>query len=289
MTSIALKNSYVNKLKKISIKCFSKNLHNAENAINYSHRYMSMVYEYLQKIKEELDSIDHDDINYFKVLSLFNVNKIYTNEIDYIITNAIYDDKNLIIKSKDNEYPEILEFTLALPYNFQNNYPIGIPISTVPNNYNFKYICPILDNNNLFLDIYLNSIDIKIYELNVNFTIVPDNLTIIKCNNAYGLFIKKKGDNLCIIHSYYNHSDFNNSNNIINIDNTVIYGNITNVCNESQVTNLEKYDKFSYFITFLQYSIDNSLNITFNEIDKISEYLYLCEINYNLLKTYKIY
>ena len=288
MTSISMKNSYANKLKKTSIKCLSRNLHNAENAINYSHRFMSMIYEYLEKMKEELDSIAHLDIQYIKLLSIFNVNKIYTNEIDYIVTNSIYDNKNLIIKSVNNEFATKLEFALALPYNFENNYPIGLPISSAKNEYNFKYICPILDCKILHLDIYLNPINIKEIQLTVSSEIVPEKLSLIKCQDGYGLFIKNENDKW-IIHSYYNHSDFELTKKIKSLDDEVTYGTIYTIEPSTNIANVSTYNKFSYFVTFLQYSIDKSLNITFNEIDKISEYLHLCEVNYKLLKTFKFY
>jgi len=288
MLSISAKDTYVNKLKKTSIKCFSKNLHNAENAINYSHRFMSMIYAYLEKMKEELDSLDYLDIQYIKLLSIFNVNKIYTNEIDYIVTNAIYDDKNLILKSTNTEHPTQLEFALALPYNYENNYPIGLPISSAKNDYNFNYICPVLDCKILNLDIYLNPIIIKEIYLTVTNETIPEKLSLINCENGYGLFIKKENNNW-IIHSYYNHSDFELNKEIKSLDEEISYGTINAITCTTDVADVSTYDKFSYYVTFLQYSIDKSLNTTFNEIDKISEYLHLCEINYKLLKTFKFY
>lgn len=287
------KNNYSNKLIKMSTKCISHNICNAENTINNSYKYLTIVHEYLQKIKEELDGLFKSNIPYSKLQSVLKIMNVYVKEIDYTISEAIYDDKNLIVSPND-EIKEI-QFLFALPYNYEQHYPIGVPLASSANNYIFKYTCPIIDSVVLGLDIVLSDILIKRKIIKIDSNTVPDKGTLLKCENGIGFLVDSDKeedvdiDNLWTIDVFYNHDSFTSNNEISNIDKTITYGNINSIENCEDIEDLENYQYISNIVCYLQYITDIAVNNVWNDIDKISNYLFLCEINSKLLRTFKIH
>lgn len=280
------KNYYSNKLIKMNTKCISHNICNAENTINNAYKYLTIIYEYLQQIKEELDGLFKSDVPYCKLQSVLKIMEIYVKEIDYIISEAIYDNKNLIVSPDDTD--KEIKFLFAFPYNYKHHYPIGVPMTSAVNNYIFTYICPIINSIVLGLDVVLYEFLIKKNIITVNSTIVPEKGTLVRSGSGVGVFIENT-ENVWTIDVFYNYDLFVADEEITNIDKDITYASITTI---EDVTNIMDYKNYTYLnviVCYLQYITDTAVKSVWDDIDKISYYLFICEINSKLLRTYSIY
>lgn len=273
---------YYNKLRKISYECINNNIINAKNTINKSYDYLTIIYNYTKKIKEDLDSLDKSNILYSQLISLFKIMTIYVNEIDYTIEQSIYDNKHVIVEP--NNITKEINFAFAFPYNYEMHYPIGLPISSVENNYLFTYKCPIINSEILLLDILTKELIIKKYIINVNSTQIPEKGNIVKINKVIGIFIENT-NNEWIIDIFYNSDLLETGNDIVNINNSTIYGSLDSIISNTEITNYNTYDYVSSIICYLQYISDLSNKYVWDYIDNVSYYLMICEINQKLLET----
>jgi hypothetical protein len=292
------KTFYSNKLLKMSSNCISFNINNAKNTINCSYNYLTIVYHYLQKIKEDLDSLNNSDILHFKLLGILKIMSIYVNEIDYVIKQAIYDDKQLIV-SPDSDKKQIT-FAFAFPYNYTANYPIGIPISSAANNFIFTYKCPIINSDILKLDIVTNPLIIFNVKLEINFIKNLEKKTLIKIGNTIGIYIDTI-NNESIINIFYNNNELEELQNldnindvddgkkivITNLDGDDMFGTIISINSIDEIENYREYKHISTICCYLQYVTDNAIKYVWDYIDKISYYLFVCEINTKLLSTFR--
>lgn len=274
---------YSNKLLKMSTNCINNNINNAENTINSTYNYLTIIYKYLQQIKEELDSLDKSNILYSKLLGILKIMSVYVTEIDYTIDQAIYDDKLLIV-SPDSTQKEIT-FAFAFPYNHTSNYPIGIPIASVVNNFIFKFVCPILNSQVLQLDIVTNPIVITKFSLDINLTQIPDTKTLVKIGSAIGIFIENT-DNIFTFDIFYKPETIINNTIITDLDGLITYGTITSIQNSAEIDNYTVYPHISIICSYLQYITDHAIKYTWDEIDNISYYLFICEINTKLIHSF---
>tara|TARA_Y100001954_G_C15818321_1_gene608647 strand:- start:3700 stop:4587 length:888 start_codon:yes stop_codon:yes gene_type:complete len=274
------KNYYSNKLLKMNVKCISHSLTDAENTINNSYKYLTIIHEYLQKIKEEIDGLFRSDIPFCKFIAIMKILKVYVKEVDYTISQSVYNDKFLIVSPSDEN--KELHFTFALPYNYKNKYPIGLPISSAINNFLFTYSCPVIDSIVLGLDFVLTDFLVKKYIIEVNSELTPNKNTIIRIGNSSGIFINKE-NNTWEVDIFYNYDSVIVDETITDLKNIVNYGTIQSITN---VTNIEgEYHNLEEITSYLQYITDIAVKYVWDHIDKISYYLYICEINNKLLKS----
>lgn len=273
---------YSNKLRKISYDCIHNNIINAENTINKSYEYLSIIYDYIKQIKEDLDSLDKSNILYSQLVSLLKIMTVYVTEIDYTIEQSIYDNKHVIVEP-DNINKEI-SFAFAFPYNYEIPYPIGVPIASAVNNYLFTYKCPIISSELLLLDILTKELIIKKYILTVTSTQIPEKGDIVKMNTVIGIFIENTDDEWTI-DIFFNSDLLETEVNIVNIDNSITYGSLTTITSNTEITNYNTYDHVSSIICYLQYITDLANKYVWDYIDNVSYYLMICETNEKLLET----
>ena len=239
---------YSTKLRRINYDCIYKNIINAQNTINKSYEYLTIIYNYINKIKEDLDSLDKSNILYSQLISLFKIMTIYVNEIDYTIEQSIYDNKHLIVEPS-NVNKEI-NFAFAFPYNYEMHYPLGLPISSAVNKYLFTYKCPIINSELLLLDILTKELIIKKYIITVTSTQIPKKGDIVKINTVIGIFIENT-NNEWIIDIFYNSDLLETGIDIVNIDNSTIYGSLDNIISNTEITNYNTYNHISSIICYL--------------------------------------
>lgn len=273
---------YSNKLRKLNYDCVYNNIINAENTINKSYEYLTIIYNYLKQIKEDLDSLDKSNILYSQLVSLLKIMTVYVSEIDYTIEQSIYDNKHVIV-GPSNVNKEI-NFAFSFPYNYETPYPIGVPIASVVNNYLFTYKCPILNSELLLLDILTKELIIKKYIITVTSTQNPTKGDIIKMNTVIGIFIENT-DNEWTVDIFFNFNLLETGVNIVNLDNSIIYGTLTNVISNTEITNYNIYGYVNSIICYLQYITDLANKYVWDHIDNISYYLIICETNQKLLET----
>ena len=277
---------YSNKLIKMNTKCVSYNLTDAENTINNAYKYLSLIHEYLQQIKEELDSLFKSDIPYCKFLSILKIINIYVKEIDYTISQAVYNDKYLIISPTD-EQTEI-KFSFSTPYNFKINYPIGVPIGSAKNDYIFSYKCPVITSEVLELDIVLSDLIIKKYTIDVSLINIPEKNTLVRIGRGVGIFIEQneQNQNIWTIDVFYNHDSIIENENITDLKKETTHGIITTINNNEDILDYDTYPNLSEIVCYLQFITDTGLDKVWNDIDKISYYLFVCDINNKLQKSF---
>jgi len=272
------------KLLKISNSCISTNIQNAENTINSSYQYLSIIYEYLEKIKEQLDGFSKGSVDYLILISLIDVIGVYVKEIDYTVSQSIYDKKYLIVPSTYSE--KTIKFPFGISYNFTDN-PIGLPISSAKNKPYFVYDCPIIDSSTLKLDFFFNPLQIQKVICSVTNTQIPPINKLVNINGSIGLFVKSNSEDEWEFDIFYNYVNLINDSSIIDFDTNILYGTILSINCNSLITPLSDYPNLITIIHYLQNITDTALKTVWNYIDVMNIYLYICNINTKLNDTHQ--
>lgn len=278
----SIESQFSTKLLKISNSCIKINIQNAENTINSSYHYLSIIYEYLEKIKEQLDGLSKGTIDYLILSSLIDVIGVYVKEIDYTVSQSIYDKKYLIIPST------YLEKTIKFPFGFSYNFtdsPVGLPISSAKNKPYFIYDCPIIDSSILKLDLFFKPLEIKKVICTVTNTQLPNINTLVNINGSIGLFINSHSDTEWEFDIFYNYDNLIDNTNIINFNTNSIYGTLLSINCSEPIIKLSDYPNLIIIIHYLQNITDTALKTVWNYIDIMNIYLYICTINSKLNNT----
>lgn len=280
----SVESQFSTKLLKMSNSCIDINIQNAENTINSCYHYLSIIYEYLEKIKEQLDGLSKGTVDYLILSSLIDVICVYVKEIDYTVSQSIYDKKYLIIPSTYSE--KTIKFPFGFSYNFTDT-PIGLPISSAKNQPYFIYDCPIIDSSTLKLDFFFTPLEIKKVICTVTNTQIPTTNTLLNINGSIGLFIKSHSESEWEFDIFYNYDKLINNSNIIDFNTNSNYGTLLSINCSEPIIKLSDYPNLIIIIHYLQNITDTALKTVWNYIDVMNIYLYICTINSKLNNTHK--
>ena len=272
---------------------FKISIEHMKNVIKYSYDNSSIIYEYLQKIKEIMDEFSESDIDIVHFYNNLGLSSLNIKEIDCVINQATYNNYNVIV-TKDMEQKTI-PFTISISnntyFNIYNSYVFSLP----NNKKDIIFNCPILDTFTLDIH-YLKEINkMKHYQIQCKIkdrTISPKTIIKISDNDitnefSYGIITKIIYDEDDIYNIYITvFNDFhliNKNSKIYDTNNELLL----EVINEP-IIYINNYvsEITEEIVKFIQNSIDLALVQVENELKLIESYVYIVELYENILKTY---